>query len=238
MTTTPGFDPAPYQVAPRRPVRPPLPPRARRGAAIAGGVGFTLLTIGYALLAIPVTIALFAAFIAVIARAISGHNLGGYDDGAVSNGGFDLSAAALSPWIALLVVSAIVGIVLMVVAILVSGAILRGHAVRRPWGVTFAGAGIAIVASWLIEGVLGVFGSAMGTAFNDGRSVGAGVIVALVIGGVVGLAVTAAIGWLSWWWMAHAMRAADPGVTASVPAAGVAPASGVTPEPDPGAPRA
>ena len=136
-----------------RPVRPPFTAGAKRGAALGGGLGFTLWTLGYALVAIPVGIGLVVAFFA---------------------------------------------------AILLSGLVLRRHEVRHPWGVTFAGAGIAIVAASLVEGFLGAIVSGVGSAFFDGNSLGPGIIVS----GVVALAINAAIGWRSRWWMAHAMRPA------------------------------
>jgi hypothetical protein len=197
----PGYIAAPY--APR-PARPPLTARAKRGAALGGGLGFTLLTLGYALVAIPVAIGLLLAFLATII----GFARGRYSDGAPSSGGFDVSRVDFAPWIGLFVASAVVGIVLMIVAILLSGLVLRRHQMRHAWGVTFAGAGIAIVAAWIVEGLLGAIASGMSSAFFDGRSFGAGLIAGIIVSVVVAFAINAAIGWLSWWWMAHAMRPA------------------------------
>jgi hypothetical protein len=206
----PGYIAEPY--APR-PVRPPLTSGAKRGAALGGGLGFTLLTLGYALVAIPVGIGLVVAFFA----AIIGFARGRYSDGASSSSGFDVLRVDFAPWIGLFVASAVVGIGLMIVAILLSGLVLRRHEVRHPWGVTFAGAGIAIVAASIVEGFLGAIVSGVSSAFFDGRSLGSGIIAGIIVSGVVALAINAAIGWLSWWWMAHAMR---PAVTeATVPEA-------------------
>jgi hypothetical protein len=122
-----------------------------------------------------------------------------------------------APWIGLFVASVVVGIGLMIVAILLSGLVLRRHEVRHPWGVTFAGAGIAIVVASIVEGFLGAIVSGVSSAFVDGRGLGPGIIAGIIVSGVVALAINAAIGWLSWWWMAHAMR---PAVTeATVPEA-------------------
>ena len=206
----PGYIAEPY--APR-PVRPPLTSGAKRGAALGGGLGFTLLTLGYALVAIPVGIGLVVAFFA----AIIGFARGRYSDGASSSSGFDVLRVDFAPWIGLFAASAVVGIGLMIVAILLSGLVLRRHEVRHPWGVTFAGAGIAIVAASIVEGLLGAIVSGVSSAFVDGRSLGPGTIAGIIVSGVVALAINAAIGWLSWWWMAHAMR---PAVTeATVPEA-------------------
>ena len=202
----PGYIAEPY--APR-PARPPLTARAKRGALLGGGLGFTLLTLGYALVAIPVAIGLFVAFFAVIIRFARGR----FSDRASSSGGFGVSTVDLAPWFGLLVASVVVGVVLMIVAILLSGLVLRRRDVRHPWGVTFAGAGIAIVAAWIVEGFLGAIVSGMSSALFDGRSPGAGslgaeLIVGIIVSGVIAIAINAALGWLSWWWMAHAMRPA------------------------------
>jgi hypothetical protein len=213
----PGYIAEPY--APR-PARPPLTARAKRGALLGGGLGFTLLTLGYALVAIPVAIGLLVAFFA----AIIGFARGRFSDGASSSGGFSVSSVDLAPWFGLFVASVVVGIVLMIVAILLSGLVLRRRDVRHPWGVTFAGAGIAIVAVWIVEGFLGAIVSGMSSALFDGRSLGAGspgagLIAGIIVSGVVALAINAAIGWLSWWWMAHAMRPAATEPTAPEAAA-------------------
>jgi hypothetical protein len=213
----PGYIAEPY--APRS-ARPPLTARAKRGALLGGGLGFTLLTLGYALVAIPVAIGLLVAFFA----AIIGFARGRFSDGASSSGGFGVSRVDFAPWFGLLVASVVVGIVLMIVAILFSGLVLRRRDVRHPWGVTFAGAGIAIVAVWIVEGFLGAIVSGMSSALFDGRSLGAGspgagLIAGIIVSGVVALAINAAIGWLSWWWMAHAMRPAATEPTAPEAAA-------------------
>ena len=62
---SPSFIAQPYA---SRPVRPPLTARAKRGAAIAGAVGFLLLGLGYAVASIAIGLALLVAFFAVIAR--------------------------------------------------------------------------------------------------------------------------------------------------------------------------
>lgn len=171
---TPGPADAAPPYAPRV-VRPPLTARAKRGAALGEAIGFPLLTLGYALVAIPIALAVIIAFFALIVRTASG-------SASSANAGFEqfISGIDLARWIVPVVVSALVGIMLMVASIVLSGRVLRAHDVRRPWAVTWAvawaGAGIAVV------------------------------------------------GWLSWWWMAHAMR----------PVPAVAPGPG-TPPPVPGA---
>ncbi|MDQ1597727.1 MAG: hypothetical protein QOI70_1151 [Microbacteriaceae bacterium] len=50
-----GRQPSPPAYAPRQ-VRPPLTREARRGATVAGSVGFVLLSLGYAMVAISAVI--------------------------------------------------------------------------------------------------------------------------------------------------------------------------------------
>jgi hypothetical protein len=201
MTATPPvYQPA---YAPR-PVRPPLTARAKRGAAIAGGVGFVLLGLGYAMVALPVGLALIVAFFALIVRAASSSSTPGF----VGIEQF-LLGLDIRPWITPLVVVAIAGVVLMVVAIVLSGRVLAAHQVRRPWAVTWAGIGIAIVASWFVSGITGLFTNvAISGVKWDSPSGGGALIALLVASTVVALASNAVVGWLSWWWMAHAFRPA------------------------------
>ncbi len=221
----PGYAAPPYTP---RAVRPPLTARAKRGAALGGAIGFPLLTLGYALVAIPVALAVIIAFFALIVRTASG-------SASSPNAGFEqfISGIDLTRWIVPIVVSALVGIVLMIASIMLSGRVLRAHDVRRPWAVTWAGAGIAVVGTSVVSSILSsfsgvVFGGLSGTSHSgDSGSLPSfepGIIVALIVGVVVALAVNAVIGWLSWWWMAHAMR----------PATVVAPGPG-SPPPVPGA---
>jgi hypothetical protein len=187
-----------------RPVRPPLTREARRGATVAGSVGFVLLSIGYAMVAVPLSILLLAAVLELVrsrgGQLPNGRPLGprGLPDVVVPQG-----------WTVPLIVISIVGLLGMVAAILVSWRILRAHAVRHPVGVTFAGAGIAIVGSLVAQGILSGFISAItSVSGGQGNIFGPGFWIAAVLGTLVTLAISAVIGWLSWWWMAHTMRPA------------------------------
>ena len=204
MTDFPGAPASIAQPYAARPGRPPLTARAKRGAAIAGSVGFLLLGLGFAMASLAIGLALIGAFFALIVRAVSASNTR-------MGAGFEqlISRLDIAPWIAPLVAIVIVGIVLMVAAIVVSGLVLGAHRVRRPWAVTLAGAGVAIVASWITSSVLSAFFSiAMGGFRWDSPSWGAGFFGVLIVSAVIGLASNAVLGWLSWWWMAHAMRPA------------------------------
>ncbi len=198
-----------YPMAPRV-VRPPLDGRAKRGAAIAGAVGFVLLTVGWSLVAIPIVLGvLFAVFVALFA-AIAGAAGSGGDDGSRGAVRQFLDGVDVGRYVSplLVVIVILVGLVLMAAAILISGRVLRAHAVNRPWAVTWAASGIAIVASWIVSSV----GSALLQAVlvpitANYQTVDAGLWIAAGVYAVIALVVTAVIGWLSWWWMAHAMRA-------------------------------
>lgn len=197
--------PAPAAVPPSR-VKPPLPAREKQGALLAGGVGFALLTLGFGLFMIPITLLVIGAFFALIIGAVQRAT----DDPGL--GGFERFIESVDPgaWILPLVIVALVGLALMVGALIVSARILRSRGVRSPWGVTWAGAGIAIVASWIVSGVLSVPLQFAGVFRDDGDPFGGpAALVAGVLSSLVGIAVTVAIGALSWWWMAHVMRPAD-----------------------------
>ena len=196
---TPAFITQPY---PTRPVRPPLTARAKRGALIAGVVGFLLLGIGFAMASFAVGLALIGTISALILRAASGSNTR-------TGAGFEqlISRFDIAPWIVPLVAIVVVGIVLIVAAILVSGRVLAAHQVRRPWAVTWAGAGIAIVASGILSGIFNTVVGLLIVGFRwDSSSWSAGLVGVSIVFAVVGLASNAVLGWLSWWWMAHAMR--------------------------------
>ena len=204
MTDFPGAPASIAQPYSTRPVRPPLTARAKRGAAIAGAVGFLLLGLGFAMASLAIGLALIGAISALIVLAASGSDTR-------AGAGFEqlISRLDIAPWIAPLAAIVIVGIVLMVAAIAVSGRVLAAHRVRRPWAVTWAGAGVAIVASWITSSILNtVFTLAMGGFRWDFPSWGAGFAGVLIISAVIALASNAVLGWLSWWWMAHVMRPA------------------------------
>ncbi|CAN5181719.1 hypothetical protein BH09ACT2_BH09ACT2_10230 [soil metagenome] len=205
VSPPPGY---PAQPVPRA-VRPPLTPRAKRGAAIAGAVGFVVLSIGYALVALCLGIALLAVFIGLIVRAARSSTAEWYSGIVRVLDGLDLR-----PFIVPLVLVGILGLVVMAVAIVLSGRVLAAHQVRRPWAVTWAGVGVGIVASWVVSGIGGIV-TRVGLGGVDWNSSAAGtsLVTVLVVSGILSVALNAVVGWLSWWWMAYAMRpaAAIPG---------------------------
>jgi hypothetical protein len=220
------------------PPRPPLPPRQRHGAMLAGAVGFTLMSLGFALVAIPLAIALFGAFFSTLFSWVAQNNPDDISiDGGVPPENLDeIIAGAWSTFLPWLIGMIILGIILWVVGYISSLGILRRHHVNRPVAVTWSALGIAIVASWLLSalsspfsGLIDLwtpdfqgpdnFGGTEGLPGLDGIDfapiIGFGVLFL-----VLSLIVNAVIGLLSWWWMAHAFRARDalPGNPTAVPA--------------------
>jgi len=180
--------------------KPPLTAREKTGALVAGGVGYLLLSLGWVLFGIPLAVLAFGAFFALIFGAIQ---RAAGDQGPL---GF-LEALDLNAWIVPLLLSSLVGLVIMAVSLIASRGILRSYGVTKPWAVTFAGAGIAIVGSWIVSAVLTIPLQFSGV-LSDGDNTGP---VALVVGGLsllVSVVATAAIGAFAWWWMAHLMRPA------------------------------
>lgn len=178
------------------PVRAPLLPRARRGAALAGVIGFLMFSIGWAVIA-GVSVILFIFTILSFVSDAS-------DDSSMRSLGRFLDEAQLSNWVWVVVVVGVVGLILVVFSILTSGWILKAHQVNNPWGVTWAGLGIAIVANWILGGIVSVISQVAGMWSNN--SFGSAAFVGYGIFGLVSLVIVGVIGWLAWWWMAHALR--------------------------------
>lgn len=222
MTMTPpppyqsGQNGQPGQPAPYAPQnwqsatgRPPLTAQAKSGARWAGILGFNLLSLGWSLFIVPVALSLFAAFFVFIIGQM-GRSSASADEGYSQLKSF-IESVNVSAWVLPLIFVSVVGAVLWALAIFVSGRILKSHAVNRPWGVTWAAAGVAIVASWFLGWIGSLFVQIV-TAVTGAAN--APLWVSIVVGGAVGfvvaIAVNSVIGWLAWWWMAHAMRGVRP----------------------------
>lgn len=195
------------------PPRPPLTPREKSGARLAGILGFLLLSVGFGLFSIPIVVIALGAFFALVVeffRRIS-RNDQGFEQ-------FLSAFESLNPtaWILPLILAAVVGLALMAGALLLSARILRSHDVERPWAVTWAGTGVAIIASWFLSGLSAIPFSFTGAFRGDDveGSIGIGIALA-VLSFLIGLAASAVVGWLSWWWMAHAFRRSPTAITAA-----------------------
>ncbi len=184
-------------------VRPPLTPAARRGAAIAGSVGFGMLTLGWTLFFTPLLISLAATLAAYFLSAFSDN-----PDATELSGTRDVLGSLVGAEFAIpLVVSVILGILLMVFGVIVSGRVLKSHDATHPWGITWSGIGISIVVSWIVDGVLGFFGGVLASAAADPRTgFSTGYWTALGAVAVVIFTVDVVIGRFVWWWMASAFR--------------------------------
>ena len=195
-----------YQTVPVRPVarKPPLTQRQKSGARLAGIIGFLMLSLGYGMLAILIVILIIVATITLIFQIV-GRTSGDADWFRQ----LVVYAGGLQPeqWIIPLIVLVAVGALILVASLIVSARILRAHDVHRPWPVTWAGAGVAIVGSWVGWGVMSVPLQLVGAGGNLDSMGGLPIrVIVSIISFVVGIAATAVIGWLSWWWMAHVMR--------------------------------
>lgn len=196
-----------------RPVRPPLTPRARTGAFIAGAVTMVMVSIGGALVAIPLLLLVIGAIVATVFTAIGGEILQVLED--VER------YAPTGLLVGIAVGLILLGIVLIVAALFISRGILRARGLERTWPITWAGLGIAAVAGWVASGVLSIPIQLSGPFFA-GAGGGTGEIEAVlgIVASLAGIVVTAAIGAMAWWWMAHVMRpAGEPATTPGAPAA-------------------
>ncbi len=208
---TPAGQPAPYAPQNWQPRigRPPLTPRGKSGARWAGILGFNLLSLGWFMIVVPVLLSLFAAFFVFLIGQM-GRSSATANEGYYQLKNF-IESISVSTWILPLTLVAVVGVIIWALAIFVSGRILKSHAVNHPWGVTWAAAGVAIVASWFLGWIGGVFvqvATAVAGAANT--PVWVGIVIGGGIGLVVAIVINSVIGWLAWWWMAHAMRSARP----------------------------
>lgn len=191
-------NPPPYGYAPvSPPPRPPLTRQQRRGALIAGAVSLFLLQLGFTAVMIPIVLVLALLLIFGTVNLLSRTTTGdmGWDRFWAGNH-FDAA-----PWIPWLIAMVVVGILIMVLAVLVSGWILRAHGVNRPRAITWSSIGIGIVAQWVVGGVLGVITNLASVTSQNGVAIGG----LFAVG--ASLVTTVAVGALTWWWMAHAFRA-------------------------------
>ena len=190
------------------PKRPRLGSRQKRGAAWAGIVGFNLLSLGYTMFVIPILVGFFGAFFGFILVQIE-RSSSGMDPEFRTIRGF-LNALDLGAWLIPGIIVSVVGLIIMAVALLLSSAILKAHAVNRAWAVTWAGAGVAIVASWFLSwfpSLLAQLG--FGVFATTDVEIWVKVVVAASIYALFGIILNVITGWLAWWWMAHALRAKD-----------------------------
>ncbi|GGK94383.1 hypothetical protein GCM10007382_13330 [Salinibacterium xinjiangense] len=204
-----------YQPVPPKNVqpRPALLPRQRAGARLAGIISFLALSVGFWMLGVPLTILAVVGLIGAMFSA-AGSTFGNLDW--YRQGKAIIDQLELEVWIVPLGIIAGVGLVLMVVALFTSVRILRSHDVAKPWPVTWAATGIAIVASWIVSATLSVPLQVVGGGVDDNSAQSLPISIGIgLLGFLVSIVATAAVGWLSWWLAAHLLRAADSANTAN-----------------------
>ena len=200
----------PFPARQSAPKKEPLSRELKRSASVAGAVSFTVMLIGWGLLSTAVMIGAFAGFFAWVLEMID-------SSGSGQDAGYfrlmDL-IEAINPaaWVVPLVIAGLVGIALWVLSLFISRGMLARAKHPSPWGVTWAGAGVAIVASWLVSWVAwlpvqfaGLFTQDAFTTLEGGIAT---TVVLAIVAIVLNIAITAVIGWLAWWWIAHVMRPA------------------------------
>lgn len=201
----------PASQQPYRPVakKPPLSRELKRAASVAGAVSFTVMSIGWGLFSTAAGIGLFAGFFSLILGVVGAS---GQQDSDYFRLMDIIDAINVEAWVIPLVIAGIVGAGLWVLSLFISRGMLARAKHPSPWGVTWAGAGIAIVASWIVSWVAWLPLQLVGfIAPDDFSSFESGLAVAIVLGIVslvLGIVIAAVVGWLSWWWMAHALRPA------------------------------
>ncbi|QEE62167.1 hypothetical protein FVA74_11725 [Salinibacterium sp. dk2585] len=200
--------PAPYGYGPAGPVqapprRPPLSVGQKRGAMIAGGVGYTLMSLGFGTVFAVVIVTVVFGVMGFIGASLA--RSGGAADDFVQT----VTDIVQSYWWIALVV-AILGVALWLAGYFASVRILKSSGNSRATAITWAALGIGIVAGWVASTVLSIPGNMLTVMPSRGE----GELPALFVGGgllvLASLAVTVAIGVFAWWWMAHALRPAAP----------------------------
>lgn len=212
----PAQPPQPYQQQGQQPVqvqyqyvprsqRPPLTKRAKTGAAWAGIIGFNMLTIGFFLFAVPLALlAVGSLFGFLVSEAIR-------QDADFSMEGLRfLETIDPALWLVPLLIASAVGLVIWVLGLIVSRGILRSSGAVRPWAITWAATGIAVIAYWIIWTIIGAISSIISSFIGIltqslGNQATAGLI-GSIISLLFAVIINSIIGWLCWLWMAHAMR--------------------------------
>ncbi|TPW77682.1 hypothetical protein [Schumannella soli] len=212
MYPAPMMYPAP--VAFRPPPRPPLTRELNRAAARAGMLGFGAITLGWNLLSIG---AVALGFLGLIYWAASSSgDLGSFVTLAHY---FDRQTGGML--LPLSIGFTVLGVVLWVGGVIVSRLLLRRAGHPKPGGVTWAGIGIGVgISAIIVQPVTwGVVQAALVSSYSSidtaaPSSLDPGILgrafIALGVDVLVVVGVSVVIGWLCWWWMAHAMRPEAP----------------------------
>lgn len=201
----------------RAPAAPPLQPGQKRGAFWAGLVSLNLINFGGSLLLASVFFGLILAFVTAIIRASSSDGTVGTLDPETRE--FLNTVEGFDPtlWI---IGAALLGVLILVLGVFSSYWILSACRVARPWAVTWSSIGISIpvllllsFASSVVSQFVATLAFASAIAETDGSlpdfvatGLGTGIVLT-ALGFIVSIALVGVVGWLIWWWMAHAFRA-------------------------------
>lgn len=188
-----------YGQGPATPPKPaPLSPGQRRGALIAGGVGFTVMTFGFGLISLMFALVVIFGIIGVVGTAIARYS--GMPAGFIE--GLNEFVEAFW-WVGLVV--ALLGAAIWAAGYIASIRILRSSGNTRAVAITWSALGIAVAANWLVGFVVTIPANVL-SSFPTGDALdGAGIFIAGFVF-LIGLAGTVAVGMLAWWWMAHVLR--------------------------------
>ena len=200
------------QYAPRE-QRPPLTRRAKTGAAWAGIVGFNLLTVGFFVFLVPLALLALGGFVQwLVATAIQQGTADVSPDMLRTLENFDPGV-----WVLPLLIVSAVGLIIWIVALIISRSILRSSGAVKPWAITWAATGISIVVYWIVWTIIGfvssIVSSFIGILTQSIESQATAAILGTVVSLILTIIVNSIIGWLVWRWMAHAMRPAQQLVT-------------------------
>lgn len=190
--------------------RTPLTAEQKRGAMIAGGVGFALMTLGFGIVSVVVVVLFVFGLLGFIGTALARSG-----ETSANMMADIVEFAQMYWWIALLV--AVVGVILWLAGYFASVRILKSSGNRRATAITWAGLGIAIVANWLVGSVLSIPASLINMGSSDSGVLTGALLGGGLVFGLLGLAATVAIGVFAWWWMAHALRVAPAAESAANP---------------------
>ena len=196
----------PAQPIAARSSKPPLTSRQRRGAAIAGIVGFLLATLGWLPFVAVIVGYAFAFGVYFLGAALGGDDTRFDTESQTGKLAANLIGIPATSLGVVVMISLVIGVVLIALGIFLSSVILKRHGVARAAGVTWLGLLLAIVGSWILDGILSFVVYLVSATGDVGRGPVApgGGLTALYF--VIVVAIQVALGWLCWWWMAHAFR--------------------------------
>ena len=184
-----------------------LSQRRKRGALASGALSMPIITLGAAMMDVPLGIwyvsTVFKTVIVVITNMVTGRAEADAVNGALNN----VDPGAMSSISISLI---IIGGVLVLAALAISYFMLRAYDVEKPMRVTVFSVPMAAVIAAVVTASVGALG---GLIFRDATHTVAGILgnAALGIAGFAlsAIAVSIVIGAAVWWWVARIFRSDD-----------------------------